>query len=84
MRGYMVAHGDHAHYFYKKNLSSQEIAAAEAVLAGKKQEDKGKPLTDDVTTYSRDASDEEKIQYISQTYGVPREAIQDFERLLCL
>ena len=74
--GYMVAHGDHAHYFYKKNLSSQEIAAAEAVLAGKKQEDKGKPLTDDVTTYSRDASDEEKIQYISQTYGVPREAIK--------
>ena len=25
---------------------------------------------------SRDASDEEKIQYISQTYGVPREAIK--------
>ena len=29
--GYMVAHGDHAHYFYKKDLSPQEIAAAEAV-----------------------------------------------------
>ena len=74
--GYMVAHGDHAHYFYKKDLSPQEIAAAEAVLAGKKEEDKGQPLTDDVATYSRDASDEEKIQYISQTYGVPREAIK--------
>lgn len=74
--GYMVAHGDHAHYFYKKDLSPQEIAAAEAVLAGKKEEDKGQPLTDDVASYSRDASDEEKIQYISQTYGVPREAIK--------
>ena len=74
--GYMVAHGDHAHYFYRKDLSPQEIAAAEAVLAGKKEEDKGQPLTDDVASYSRDASDEEKIQYISQTYGVPREAIK--------
>lgn len=74
--GYMVAHGNHAHYFYKKDLSPQEIAAAEATLAGKKEEDKGQPLTDDVATYSRDASDEEKIQYISKTYGVPREAIK--------
>ena len=74
--GYMVAHGDHAHYFYRKDLSPQEIAAAEATLAGKKEEDKGQPLTDDVATYSRDASDEEKIQYISKTYGVPREAIK--------
>ena len=74
--GYMVAHGNHAHYFYKKDLSPQEIAAAEAVLAGKKEEDKGQPLTDDVASYSRDASDEEKIQYISKTYGVPREAIK--------
>lgn len=74
--GYMVAHGNHAHYFYKKDLSPQEIAAAEATLAGKKKEDKGQPLTDDVATYSRDASDEEKIQYISKTYGVPREAIK--------
>ena len=72
----MVAHGNHAHYFYKKDLSPQEIAAAEATLAGKKEEDKGQPLTDDVATYSRDASDEEKIQYISKTYGVPREAIK--------
>ena len=74
--GYMVAHGNHAHYFYKKDLSPQEIAAAEATLAGKKEEDKGQTLTDDVASYSRDASDEEKIQYISKTYGVPREAIK--------
>ena len=74
--GYMVAHGNHAHYFYKKDLSPQEIAAAEATLAGKKEEDKGQPLTDDVASYSRDASDEEKIQYISKAYGVPREAIK--------
>ena len=74
--GYMVAHGNHAHYFYKKDLSPQEIAAAEATLAGKKEEGKGQPLTDDVASYSRDASDEEKIQYISNTYGVPREAIK--------
>ena len=74
--GYMVTHGNHAHYFYKKDLSPQEIAAAEATLAGKKEEDKGQPLTDDVASYSRDASDEEKIQYISKTYGVPREAIK--------
>lgn len=74
--GYMVAHGNHAHYFYKKDLSPQEIAAAEATLAGKKEEGKGQPLTDDVASYSRDASDEEKIQYISKTYGVPREAIK--------
>ena len=74
--GYMVAHGNHAHYFYKKDLSPQEIAAAEATLAGKKEEDKGQPQTDDVASYSRDASDEEKIQYISKIYGVPREAIK--------
>ena len=41
--GYMVAHGNHAHYFYKKDLSPQEIAAAEATLAGKKEEDKVSP-----------------------------------------
>lgn len=74
--GYMVAHGNHAHYFYKKDLSPQEIAVAEATLAGKKEESKGQPLTDAVASYSRDASDEEKIQYISKTYGVPREAIK--------
>ena len=73
--GYMVAHGNHAHYFIKGPLSS-EIAAAEATLAGKKEESKGQPLTDDVASYSRDASDEEKIQYISKTYGVPREPLR--------
>ena len=39
--GYMVAHGNHAHYFYKKDLSPQEIAAAEATLAGKKKKGQG-------------------------------------------
>ena len=38
----MVAHGNHAHYFYKRT-SPQEIAAAEATLTGKKEEDKGQP-----------------------------------------
>ena len=35
-----------------------------------------KPLAKTVESFSRDASDEEKMAYISKTYGVPLEAIR--------
>ena len=74
-QGYMVSHGDHAHYFYKKDLTAEQIQAAEQVLA-KQQPVKPSAAVNDAERYSRDASDEEKIAYISQTYGVPKEAVR--------
>ncbi|EFX94360.1 pneumococcal-type histidine triad protein [Streptococcus sanguinis] len=74
-QGYMVSHGDHAHYFYKKDLTSEQIQAAEQVLA-KQQPAKPSAAVNDAERYSRDASDEEKIAYICQTYGVPKEAVR--------
>ena len=74
-QGYMVSHGDHAHYFYKKDLTAEQIQAAEQVLA-KQQPAKPSSAVNDAERYSRDASDEEKIAYISQTYGVPKEAVR--------
>ena len=74
-QGYMVSHGDHAHYFYKKDLTAEQIQAAEKVLA-KQQPVKPSAAVNDAERYSRDASDEEKIAYISQTYGVPKEAVR--------
>ncbi len=62
----------------KRTFSSRDCSSGDA-LAGKKEEGQGSALTNDVATYSRDASDGKKIQYISKTYGVPREAI-----MLCL
>lgn len=74
-QGYMVSHGDHAHYFYKKDLTAEQIQAAEQVLA-KQQPAKPSAAVNDAERYSRDASDEEKIAYICQTYGVPKEAVR--------
>lgn len=74
-QGYMVSHGDHAHYFYKKDLTAEQIQAAEQVLA-KQQPVKPSAAVNDAERYSRDASDEEKIAYICQTYGVPKEAVR--------
>lgn len=78
--GYVVAHGDHTHYFYKKDLTPEQIEAAEAALA---KSDKVDVATDaanlqtlPVEEFSRDASDEEKIAYIAKTYGIPLEAIR--------
>ncbi len=42
------------------DLPHSRDCGGETTLAGKKEEDKGQPLTDDVATYSRDASDEER------------------------
>ena len=75
-QGFVVSHGDHAHYFFKKDLSAEQIKAAQDHLHGHQQTESIKPLAKTVESFSRDASDEEKIAYISKTYGVPLEAIR--------
>ena len=75
-QGFVVSHGDHAHYFFKKDLSQEQIKAAQEHLHGHHQAEPVKPLAKTVESFSRDASDEEKIAYISKTYGVPLEAIR--------
>ena len=75
-QGFVVSHGDHAHYFFKKDLSADQIKAAQEHLHGHHQAEPVKPLAKTVESFSRDASDEEKIAYISKTYGVPLEAIR--------
>ena len=75
-QGFVVSHGGHAHYFFKKDLSAEQIKAAQEHLHGHQQTEPVKPLAKTVESFSRDASDEEKIAYISKTYGVPLEAIR--------
>ena len=74
-KGFVVSHGDHNHYFFKKDLTKDQIKAAQEHLNSHKTESV-KPLAKTVESFSRDASDEEKIAYISKTYGVPLEAIR--------
>lgn len=74
--GFIMSHGDHNHYFFKKDLSAEQIKAAQDHLHGHQQTEPVKPLAKTVESFSRDASDEEKIAYISKTYGVPLEAIR--------
>ena len=75
-QGFVVSHGDHNHYFFKKDLSTEQIKAAQEHLKEHHQAEPVKPLAKTVESFSRDASDEEKIAYISKTYGVPLEAIR--------
>ena len=75
-QGFVVSHGDHAHYFFKKDLTDAQIKAAQNHLKENHQSEPVQPLAKTVESFSRDASDEEKIKYISQTYGVPLEAIR--------
>ena len=75
-QGFVVSHGDHAHYFFKKDLTDAQIKAAQNHLKENRQSEPVQPLAKTVESFSRDASDEEKIKYISQTYGVPLEAIR--------
>ena len=75
-QGFVVSHGDHAHYFFKKDLTAAQIKAAQSRLKENHQSEPVQPLAKTVESFSRDASDEEKIKYISQTYGVPLEAIR--------
>ena len=75
-QGFVVSHGDHAHYFFKKDLSAEQIKAAQDHLHGHQQTEPVKPLAKTVESFSRDASGEEKMAYISKTYGVPLEAIR--------
>lgn len=75
-QGFVVSHGDHAHYFFKKDLTATQIKAAQDHLKENHQSQHLQPLAKTVESFSRDASDEEKIKYISQTYGVPLEAIR--------
>lgn len=74
-KGFVVSHGDHNHYFFKKDLTKDQIKAAQEHLNSHKSESV-KPLAKDVEAFSREASDNEKMEYISKTYGVPLEAIR--------
>ena len=75
-QGFVMSHGDHNHYFYKKDLTADQIKAAQDHLKTHHDAEPVKPLAKTVESFSRDASDEEKIAYISKTYGVPLEAIR--------
>lgn len=75
-QGFVMSHGDHNHYFYKKDLTADQIKAARDHLKAHHDAEPVKPLAKTVESFSRDASDEEKIAYISKTYGVPLEAIR--------
>ncbi|MBZ2076928.1 pneumococcal-type histidine triad protein [Streptococcus oralis] len=74
-KGFVVSHGDHNHYFFKKDLTKDQIKAAQEHLNSNKTESV-KPLAKDVEAFSREASDKEKMEYIAKTYGVPLEAIR--------
>ena len=75
-QGFVMSHGDHNHYFFKKDLTPEQIKAAQDHLKTHHDAEPVKPLAKTVESFSRDASDEEKIAYISKTYGVPLEAIR--------
>ena len=75
-QGFVMSHGDHNHYFFKKDLTAEQIKAAQDHLKTHHDLEPVKPLAKTVESFSRDASDEEKIAYISKTYGVPLEAIR--------
>lgn len=75
-QGFVMSHGDHNHYFFKKDLTAEQIKAAQDHLKIHHDVEPVKPLAKTVESFSRDASDEEKIAYISKTYGVPLEAIR--------
>lgn len=74
--GFIMSHSDHNHYFFKKDLTAEQIKAAQDHLKTHHGVEPVKPLAKTVESFSRDASDEEKIAYISKTYGVPLEAIR--------
>ena len=74
--GFVMTHGDHNHYFFKKDLTAEQIKAAQDHLKTHHDAEPVKPLAKSVELFSKDASDEEKIAYISKTYGVPLEAIR--------
>ena len=75
-QGFVMSHGDHNHYFFKKDLTAEQIKAAQGHLKTHHDAEPVKPLAKSVELFSKDASDEEKIAYISKTYGVPLEAIR--------
>ena len=75
-QGFVMSHGDHNHYFFKKDLTAEQIKAAQDHLKTHHDAEPLKPLAKTVESFSRDASDEEKMAYISKTYGVPLEAIR--------
>ena len=75
-QGFVMSHGDHNHYFFKKDLTAEQIKAAQDHLKTHHDAEPVKPLAKSVELFSKDASDEEKIAYIFKTYGVPLEAIR--------
>lgn len=78
--GFVVQHGDHSHYFFRKDLTKEQIQAAEEWLAkkGEQQAEQGSPSTLylQLADFSRDGSDEEKADYIAKAHGIPLEAVK--------
>ena len=75
-QGFVMSHGNHNHYFFKKDLTADQIKEAQEHLKSNHHVEPVQPLAKSVELFSKDASDEEKIAYISKTYGVPLEAIR--------
>lgn len=75
-QGFVMTHGNHNHYFFKKDLTADQIKEAQDHLKTHHDAEPVQPLAKSVESFSKDASDEEKIAYISKTYGVPLEAIR--------
>ena len=75
-QGFVMSHGNHNHYFFKKDLTADQIKEAQEHLKSNHHVEPVQPLAKTVESFSKDASDEEKIAYISKTYGVPLEAIR--------
>ena len=70
--GYVVQHGGHAHYFFKKDLTADQIAAAEEHLTKHQDSAQSNPTGSEYDRFSRDASDEEKMAYDRGDYAYSR------------
>ena len=72
--GYVVRHGDHFHYIYKKDTPN--VAAKPATPSVTPTPDVSHETKPETTAPKYSADIEAKIQYIMDSYGVVREAIQ--------
>lgn len=82
--GFVMSHGDHNHYFFKKNLTEEQIKAAQKHLEEVKTSHNGlDSLSSHEQDYPSNAKEmkdldkkiEEKIAGIMKQYGVKRESI---------
>lgn len=78
--GYIISHGDHTHYIYRKDLTAAEIALADAVLGGKTETGQPDAAPQAIALswddFSKAVPETEQIAYIAATYRIPLEAIK--------